>query len=216
MFIGHYGPAAAAAHRRLKLWHCFVAVQLLDIVWAPLVLLGVEKVSIVPDFTASNHFDLYHMPFTHSLPAALLWSAGAAIAYRAVRKSAGLVGALLIGGLVFSHWLFDLVMHKPDLALWLNGPKVGFGLWDYRGVAFGLEVTLFFAGMTIYWARSAGKNAAGRALPFIILGLGVATQIYGNWGPPPGSSAEAAISALVAYFLFAGIAAFADATRISR
>jgi hypothetical protein len=216
LFIGHYGPAAAAAHRRLKLWHCFAAVQFLDLVWAPLVLLGVEKVRIVPGFTASNHFDLYYMPFTHSLPAALVWSAAAAIGYGLLRSSAGRAGAALIGALVFSHWLLDLVMHKPDLALWFDGRKVGMALWDHRDVAFGLEVTLFFAGMAIYWARSSAKNAAGRALPFITLTLGVATQIYGNWGPPPGSSVEAALSALVAYAIFTALAAANDASRTPR
>ncbi len=47
MFIGHYGPAAAIAGERVKLWHGFTAVQFLDILWAPLVLMGVEKVRIV-------------------------------------------------------------------------------------------------------------------------------------------------------------------------
>lgn len=216
MFIGHYGPAAAAAHKRLKLWHCFVAVQFLDILWAPFVLAGIERVRITPNFTASNHFDLYFMPYTHSLPMAAFWSVAAAFAYRIVRKSAGVLGAVLIGALVFSHWLLDFVMHKPDLALWFDGPKVGLGLWDYRDVAFGLEVTLFFAGMAIYWARTSGKYIAGRALPFIILVLGIATQVYGNWGPVPVSSGEAAMSAIIAYALFAGIAALADATRTPR
>jgi hypothetical protein len=50
----------------------FLAVQWLDVMWAPLVLMGIEKVRIVPGFTATNPLDLYYMPFTHSLMAALL------------------------------------------------------------------------------------------------------------------------------------------------
>jgi len=53
------------------LWSLFIAVQLLDVGWSVLVFLGVEKVRIVPGITASNPFDLYYMPFTHSLFAAL-------------------------------------------------------------------------------------------------------------------------------------------------
>jgi hypothetical protein len=79
MFVGHYGVSFAAkkADDSIPLWVLFLAVQLLDIVWAPLVLLGIEKVRIVPGITATNPLDLYYMPYTHSLVAALLWSAGA-------------------------------------------------------------------------------------------------------------------------------------------
>jgi hypothetical protein len=56
MFVGHYGVSFAAkrAAPMIPLWPLFVAVQLLDVFWAPFVLLGVEKVRIVPGITASN------------------------------------------------------------------------------------------------------------------------------------------------------------------
>ena len=44
----------------------FIAVQLVDIIFFPLVLLGVEHFRIVPHYTASTHFELYDMPYTHS------------------------------------------------------------------------------------------------------------------------------------------------------
>ena len=77
MFVGHYGVSFAAkkGDASVPLWVLFVAVQLLDFAWAPLVLLGVEKVRIVPGFTRTNALDLYYMPYTHSLVAAVLWSA---------------------------------------------------------------------------------------------------------------------------------------------
>ena len=76
MFIGHYGPSFAlkAIRPAIPLWLLFVAVQLVDIGWALLVLLGVERVRIVPGITASNPLDLYYMPYTHSLAAVALWS----------------------------------------------------------------------------------------------------------------------------------------------
>ena len=42
MFVGHYGVSFAAkkADDSVPLWVLFLAVQLLDVVWAPLVLLG--------------------------------------------------------------------------------------------------------------------------------------------------------------------------------
>ena len=84
MFIGHYGPSFAGkvAKPAIPLWILFLAVQLVDIAWSILVLLGIEKLRIVPGFTATNPLDLYYMPFTHSLPGAALWSVGAALVYR--------------------------------------------------------------------------------------------------------------------------------------
>src|SRR4249919_90637 len=113
MFIGHYGPSFAckAAKPAIPLWVLFLAVQLVDIVWSILVLLGIEKMRIVPGFTATNPLDLYYMPYTHSLVAALLWSAAAATAYRLLGRPSGLRASLLVGGAVFSHWVLDFVVH---------------------------------------------------------------------------------------------------------
>jgi len=53
MFVGHYGVSFVTkrADPSIPLWVLFLAVQWLDVMWAPLVLLGVEKVRIVPGFT---------------------------------------------------------------------------------------------------------------------------------------------------------------------
>ena len=219
MFVGHYGPAAAAAGPEIKLWHGFVAVQFLDVLWAPFVLTGVEHVRITENFTASNHFDLYHMPYTHSLLMAVVWSVVAGFAYGAVCRRAGRAAAIMIAALVFSHWLLDLITHKPDLALapgFLLGDdsvRLGFGLWDNRPVAFGLELALFLSGMAYYWSRSHARGWLGRLSPALLIAAGVAAQYYGNWGPPPPSPDAAAVSAIAAYAIFAALAAFVDATR---
>jgi hypothetical protein len=49
MFVGHYGVSFAAKRvaPQILLWALFIAVQLLDVFWAPFVLLGIEKVRIV-------------------------------------------------------------------------------------------------------------------------------------------------------------------------
>lgn len=43
MFVGHYGVSFAAKKGApsIPLWVLFIAVQLLDVVWAPFVLLGI-------------------------------------------------------------------------------------------------------------------------------------------------------------------------------
>lgn len=163
MFVGHYGIsfAAKSLDRRIPLWALFIAVQLLDVLWAPLVLLGIEKVRIAPGITASNPLDLYYMPYTHSLVAAILWSVVALGSYRLwQRADRGGRAALLVALAVFSHWVLDFVVHQPDLPLYDNAAKVGLGLWNRPVLAFLLEAGLLFGSMVVYVRAQPGGRAA--------------------------------------------------------
>lgn len=136
MFIGHYAPVlAAGANGKIKLWQAFVAVQLLDYAWAGLNLAGIEKTRIVEGFAGNSPSDLYFMPYTHSLGMSLIWAIGAAIVFAFVFRKQTRTGAILFGVVVFSHWVMDLIVHTPDLALWFGSTKVGFGLWEKPLVA---------------------------------------------------------------------------------
>ena len=81
MFIGHYGVSFAAKRctPRTSLGVLFLAVQLLDVLFTIFVLMGVEKLRIVPGFTEYNAYDLYYMPYSHSLAGSLGWSAAAGL-----------------------------------------------------------------------------------------------------------------------------------------
>ena len=200
MFVGHYGVSFATkkVDASIPLWVLFLAVQWLDVIWAPLVLLGIEKVRIVPGFTATNPLDLYYMPYTHSLVAALVWSVAAAGAYHLLRRATTRT-SFLIGLAVFSHWILDFVVHRPDLPLYDNTAKVGLGLWDHRALAFGLEAALLLGGMAAF--LRARPTRPGAIITFGVVMLGV--QAYVFFGPPPASPAAAASTALAAYGIFA-------------
>jgi hypothetical protein len=200
MFVGHYSVSFATrrADPSIPLWVLFLAVQWLDVMWAPLILLGVEKVRIVPGITATSPLDLYYMPYTHSLVAALLWSGAATAAYRWLR-SATLRSSLFVGSAVFSHWVLDLIVHRPDLPLYDNTAKVGLGLWNYPAWAFGLEAVLLFGGIVAYLELRPTRRTA--VLIFGVIMLGVQAFVF--FGPPPGSPATAASTALIAYAIFA-------------
>ena len=208
MFVGHYSVAFAVKTERNKipLWVLFVAVQLLDFLWAPFVLLGIEKVRFVPGITATNALDLYYMPYTHSLIGALFWSAVAFVIYKiGWRNIASNSAALLVGFAVFSHWLLDLIVHRPDLPIYDDTLKVGFGLWNYRGVEFVLEIAILLVGAVLYLKRN---GAIARRMGIIIfvavLVLIQTSNIFLRRLP---SSARAfAITALVFYTVFAVIA----------
>ncbi len=201
MFVGHYGVSFAArrADRTIPLWVLFLAVQFLDVLWAPCILLGMEKVRIVPGITASNPLDLYYMPYTHSLVAALLWSCVGGLSYRSVARPARRRASVIVGIAEFSHWILDFVVHRPDLPLYDNTAKVRMGLWNAPALAFGLEAALLFGGIGLCLrgrlTRSQGTMVFGALM--------LAVQPYIFLGPPPASDQAAASTALIAYALFA-------------
>jgi hypothetical protein len=215
MFIGHYGPAMAikAIRPTIPLWLLFIAVQLVDVGWAVLVLLGVEKVRIVPGITASNPLDLYYMPYTHSLAAAALWAAAAIVLSRLLPGVRTWPAAAWVGLAVFSHWLLDLLVHGPDLPVYDDTMKVGLGLWNYPALALVLEASLLFGGMIMYMRRTTAINDIGRFGPPVFGITMIAIQCYLFFGPPPASPAAAAISALVSYVVFAAVAQWLDRQR---
>jgi hypothetical protein len=216
MFVGHYGVsfAAKSIEKTLPLWLLFVAVQLVDVFWAVFVLLGVEKVRIVPGITASNPLDLYYMPYTHSLIAAVAWSGLTFAAYRFI---SGLKGstkpALILAGAVFSHWVLDLVVHRPDLPLYDDTLKMGFGLWNYPAAAFTLETVILFGGLWLYLRSTTSKSTIGKygmvLLGFVMLPIQAAVF----FGPPPVSDRAAALTALVFYAVFAWIISWLERKR---
>jgi hypothetical protein len=209
MFVGHYSVAFAVKSERNKipLWVLFVAVQLLDFLWAPFVLLGIEKVRIVPGITATSPLDLYYMPYTHSLIGALVWSGLAFAIYKAGwRAKASNAASLLVSFAVFSHWILDLIVHRPDLAIYDDALKVGFGLWNYKGLEFGLEIAILIGGIIIYLGRNALSVArkSGIIIFGVVLILIQTTSTFG--GRPLSSGRVVAITALVFYTFFAGVA----------
>jgi hypothetical protein len=187
MFVGHYGPSFAIKSLRpaIPMWLLFIAVQLVDVAWAALVLLGIEKVRIVPGITASNPLDLYYMPYTHSLVAAIIWSVAVALLVRLLPGVTTRPAAVWIGIAVFSHWVLDLLVHRPDLPLYDDTMKIGLGLWNYPAIALALEAALLFGGMIMYLWVTIPINAIGRAgLPVLGVAM-VAIQSYIFFGPLP-------------------------------
>src|SRR5207247_2988805 len=215
MFVGHYGVSFAAkkAEPAIPLWVLFIAVQLLDVVWAPFVLLGIEKVRFVPGILATNALDLYYMPYTHSLLGALFWSAVAFAIYQiGGRNIASNSAALLVGFAVFSHWLLDLIVHRPDLPIYDDTLKVGFGLWNHRGIEFVLEIGILLFASVGYLKRN---GAIARKIGIIIFVAVLALIQTSNTfvRQPPSSDRAFAITALIFYTVFAVIALLLERRR---
>jgi hypothetical protein len=167
MFVGHYAAAfaAKAIEPKAPMWTLAAACQLIDIGWSSFVMLGVEHANVDPALPGST-FVLIDMPWTHSLPAALAWSVGAALLVRLLLRLSN--GASAIVGLtVFSHWLLDLLVHRPDLQLYPGGAKVGLGLWNAPVIEEITEIGLI-AVFGAAWVASR-KTLGRKAWPAIAL-----------------------------------------------
>ncbi|MBO8141180.1 MAG: permease [Firmicutes bacterium] len=150
MFAGHFGVAAAARGKvpEVPLWALVISVQLLDIVFVPLLLLGVE--SIEPINGGGYGRNVIHAPYTHSLAGAVLISV--AVALVAWRRW-GRRGGFALGTLTLSHWLLDLIVHRGDMAV-MFGPsgqvRLGLGLWENAFASATLEASVITAGFLMY------------------------------------------------------------------
>jgi hypothetical protein len=207
MIVGHYGVsfAAKAADNRIPLWLLFIAAQFVDVLWAFFVLLGIEKVGIVPGITASSPLDLYYYPFTHSLLASFVWFGVAVVGYRLLRPGKGTWRmGLIVGAAVLSHWVLDLLVHRPDLPLYDDAAKVGLGLWNYPAVSFLLEAGLLLGGMWLYLRGTFPVNTGGKYGIPVLSAILLISLAGTSVGPALPSPAAYATVGLISYFLAAG------------
>jgi len=204
MFVGHYGVslAAKAVDDRIPLWVLVGAAQVLDMVWCVLIVAGVETIAGDPSRTEGLDFTYY--PYSHSFVAALFWSLLAMVAARRIWR-AGLGRAAIVGAVVFSHWLLDLAVHHPDLAILPGrGPKLGLSLWDLGMGEYAIEVSLLtVAALALAW-RERSAAAAGA---FAAIG---ALMMVGSVVTKPGTAAvnpvQVGIVGLATYAAFTLIA----------
>jgi len=220
MFIGHYGVSLAAKkyESRISLGILFLAVQFLDILFAILVLLNIEHMRIVPGFTKFNPYDLYYMPYSHSLLGSLLWSMLVALIYWWVfggQGDSGRKGAAILGFAVFSHFLLDVPMHVHDLPVLMSesSTKLGLGLWNHRNLSLLAEAVCFFGGAFLYLRSTQAVSKFGKAITATVFLVLSVLLFLTPFLPPPANSRAFAFQALGSYFLLALLAECVDRVR---
>jgi hypothetical protein len=143
MFVGHYaaGLAIGARVRGAPVAALLAATMVLDLVHLPLRMLGIEPVVVSGPSVFAN-WNLVQLGYSHSLVVSIVYSVAlGGLAGRWWRS--GAVGTA-IGLAVFSHYVLDVLTHKPDM------PVVGLG--------FTRDLTL-------------GTNLAVHPLPFFLIEL---------------------------------------------
>lgn len=188
MFIGHFAVALAAKKTvpNVSLATLFAAAQIVDLLWPILLLLGWEHVRIDVGNTAVTPLDFYDYPYTHSLIGAMGWSLLFGFAYYMWKKLHR--EAIVVALVVFSHWLLDLLTHRPDLPLYSNeSMKFGLGLWNSIQGTMIVEFGLFAGGVYLYSAATTARNKTGKYALIGLVAFLVIMHLGNFFGPPPPS-----------------------------
>jgi len=186
VFLGHYavGLGAKKLTPYTSLGTLLMAAQTLDLLWPTFLSLGIEQVRIDPGNTPVTPLDFVSYPWSHSLLMSLVWAAVFAGFYLFFRRYPR--GAAVVAGLVVSHWVLDVISHRPDMPLWpWGGPRIGLGLWYSVPATIVVEGLSFILGIWLYATNTEPVDNIGRyaftAFVLVLAGIYAANLL----GPPP-------------------------------
>lgn len=204
MFIGHFGVgfAAKSVDKKISLGTLFLASQFIDLLWPILLLLRLESVKIEPGNTAVTPLNFISYPISHSMLGVIIWGILFGIIYYLFKKN--LRGSILLGILVFSHWLLDLLTHRPDLQLFpWHDYKVGFSLWNsFTGTVI-VEGLIFILGVFVFYAAGKLQSTPKKILFWSLVIFLAAIYVMNLVGPPPPSEEPIAFVGLSQWLLIA-------------
>ena len=206
MFIGHLGAgfAAKSVDKKISLGTLFLASQFIDLLWPILLLLGLESVKIESGDTVVTPLNFISYPISHSMLGVIFWGILFGIVYYLGKKN--LRGSILLGALVFSHWLLDLLTHRPDLQLFpWSDYKVGLGLWNsFLGTVI-VEGLIFALGVFIFYKVCNPQSKSKIILFWSLVIFLAAVYVMNLFGPPPPSEEPIAIVGLSQWLLIAWV-----------
>lgn len=176
MIAGHFALAAAVKSRAkdVPLWSLMLATAWMDVIFVPLLAAHIE--TIHPVDHGGYGGVVIHADWTHSLIGALAIAASFGAVFAVLwNRRAGLV----LGAVVFSHWLLDLPMHRGDMPI-LPGafghlPLLGFGLWRSPAASALLELAMVIVGALLYYRAATEIDHGSRRSR--VLGASVALTL---------------------------------------
>jgi hypothetical protein len=149
-------------------------------------LLGIEHVIISPGISKMTPLDFVDYPISHSLLVVVIWSLLFGAGFFLFTRNR--VSALLLSGLVLSHWLLDLIFHIPDLPLYPGpSPKVGLGLWNSPLLTILIEGIIFIIGVGLYVSTKKRNNQPVTWKFWSLIAFLIVIHASNLMGPPPPS-----------------------------
>lgn len=187
MLAGHFGVAGIVKSWRpaLPMGALLVATQLPDLLFAPLAVAGVETGRPAEDGLSGYGSLLISAPYTHALVSnVLLALLVGALVHVFLRERWGRDAGPVLGGVVLSHWLLDLIVHRPDMPVLPGGagdlPLLGLGLWEFPAAAAVVEGALVVAGAALYtWRTFRDQPSRTRAA---LYSAGIGLLLVGSFG----------------------------------
>ena len=159
------GLAAKPAAPNLLLIFLLIACEALDLLSILFTFIGIEDIGISQtDLTQGVTIIVPgSIAWSHGLFMSITWSfLFAALAYLVFKDRQ--VG-MIIGLVVFSHWILDFIVHGPDLPLFFKGSQtVGLGLWSSGPgliISIILEFVLIAGGIAIYLVDRRRRSVPG-------------------------------------------------------
>ena len=157
------GLAAKPIAPTVPIWVFLLASWFLDVLSYGFEAFGLEKFAVSQSNMAQGVQVLVpgSVPWSHGLLMSVIWSmAFGAIAFIFFRDRRT---SVILGMVVFSHWVLDFIVHPPDLPLFFEGsPNLGLGLWTSGPGLIAssvLEFVLLAVGLTIYITWRKRKKA---------------------------------------------------------
>jgi LexA-binding, inner membrane-associated putative hydrolase len=212
MIIGHYGPgfAGKALVGRVSLGTMFLAVTFTDLLYAVLMVLGVEQARSDAGGTPFMPFFVPHFPISHSLLGAAASAVVFALIYFALRRDLAAAAALALG--VASHWVLDWINQPPNLEIVPGGTKVGLGLWNSVGWTVAAELVVFLGGLALYIRATRAKDRAGYVALWVLAAVLVLPYLAAV-ALPPGPHQQILTALCVSPFLVVPLGYWIDRHR---
>lgn len=216
MFVGHLaaGLIGKSIEPKISLGTWVLAVLLCDVILFPLLIVGIETIAVEPGEVANAVTGL-NIAYSHSLLMTVVWALIFAVIYF-LRKRYARGAALLFAG-VLSHWLLDLISHRPDMPLAPGISTVfGLGLWNSIPATLMIEGGFWLLAIVLYVRAIRRKNWLGfyafwlGAILITLLWLG---NINEGMDPDP---IKAGIGGMIVFSLMIGWAYWMNRVRADK
>ncbi|HUS09139.1 MAG TPA: hypothetical protein VMZ30_01645 [Pyrinomonadaceae bacterium] len=216
MLVGHLAVALTAKkiEPNISLGTWTLAAFLGDLVAFLLLIAGVEHFDPVPGAELNRTIGR-DIVYSHSLLMDIVWGAVFAGVYFLRRRNPR--GAWMLFAVVISHWILDVISHRPDMALAPGVRQVyGFGLWSYLPATLIVEGGFWLVALVLYARSTRPAKFAGRYVFWI--GVALITLVwYGNihagMDPKP---VKAAVGGLILFCLMVAWAYWINRLRLTK